>query len=690
MSGDNHDFDRAHHEVDNHRLFRELIEFVTTHPNKFIDVLERALDGIWFWDIEDGNSEWMSPKFWTTFGYEPSDKKHLASEWQDLIFPEDLELAKVNISKHLQAPLDAKFRYDQVVRYRAIDGETKYIRCTGQAVLDETGKPYRVLGLHTDLTEKIKAQELKTSAEELLRLRGLAETLPQLTWTCTAKGDCDYLSPNWSDYTGACQSKLLGAQWFEFVHPDDKQRLALSWQQSIKTGEPFKYDFRILGKDGVYRMFDTRALPLKDKLGNITAWFGSNTDIQDSIDYKVRLEKEVAQKTEALKQSLELAEQQKKQAESLEIKAQAASLAKSRFLSTISHELRTPLNGIAGLTYSLQLTSDPEKSKSLLDQLSKATLHLNSLVSDVLEMGRIEEGRIQLNIQPSHFREVCETSLAIVGEAASHKGLEIRYEFDKRLPESAMFDEVRLKQVLVNLLSNAVKFTETGFVKLSCQLSKQVLNQIEVLFQIEDTGVGIAEAKQEKIFEVFEQAENNTFSKYGGSGLGLGLVKGLVANMGGQYGVKSQLGKGSCFWVSLPLIACAAKIKNSVASVPSMRDWSGRHVLIVDDAKLNRLVLENILSLNGAKVTNATNGLEAIQCLIENPDVELVLMDVHMPQMDGLQATKKIRSLDSPINSVRIVGLTGAAMEEDRRKALEAGMDEVMFKPLSPEKLLAL
>nr|WP_306815378.1 PAS domain-containing hybrid sensor histidine kinase/response regulator [Limnobacter parvus] len=667
-----------------------MIEFVTSHANEFLDVLERALDGIWFWDIKEGNSEWMSPKFWTTFGYEPSSKKHLASEWQDLIFPEDLELAKVNIGKHLQAPLNPEFRYDQVVRYKTIDGDVRYIRCTGQAILDETGKPYRVLGLHTDLTEKIKAQEIKTSAEELRRLRGLAETLPQLTWTCTAKGDCDYLSPNWTDYTGATRSLLLGAQWFEFVHADDKQRLASSWQQSVTTGEPFKCDFRILGKDGIYRMFDTRALPLKNELGNIIAWFGSNTDIQDSIDYKVRLEREVAQKTEALKQSLELAEQQKKQAESLEMKAQAASLAKSRFLSTISHELRTPLNGISGLTYSLQLTSDPEKARTLLNQLSKATQHLNSLVSDVLEMGRIEEGRLQLNIQPSNLREVCETSLGIVGEAASHKGLEIRYEFDKRLPESALFDEVRLKQVLVNLLSNAVKFTETGFVKLSCRLSKRVLSDAEVLFQVEDTGVGIAEAKLEKIFEVFEQAENNTFSKYGGSGLGLGLVKGLITNMGGQYGVKTKLGTGSLFWVSLPLKVCAANVTNSATVGPPTKNWSGRHVLIVDDAKLNLLVLENVLSLNGAKVTKANDGLEAIQSLIGNPDIELVLMDVHMPQMDGLQATREIRGLHGPINNVRIIGLTGAAMEEDRRSALDAGMNEVMFKPISPEKLLAL
>jgi two-component system, sensor histidine kinase and response regulator len=690
MSENNQGFDKADHAADQHRLFTELIEFIKNQPREFLGVLERALDGIWYWDIEDGTSEWMSPKFWTTFGHEPSSKKHLASEWQDLIFPEDLELAKVNIAKHLQDPLDANLRYDQVVRYSAINGETKYVRCTGQAIFDETGKPYRVLGLHTDLTEKIKAQELKTSAEELRRLRGLAETLPQLTWTCTAQGDCDYLSPNWSDYTGASQSTLLGTQWFEFVHPDDKQVLALSWQQSVSTGKPFKCDFRILGKDGVYRMFDTRALPLRDELGNIIAWFGSNTDIQDSIDYKARLEKEVAQKTEALKQSLELAELQKKQAEHLEMKAQAASLAKSRFLSTISHELRTPLNGISGLTYSLQMTSDPEKTRSLLDQLSKATQHLNSLVSDVLEMGRIEEGRIQLNIQPSNFRDVCETSLAIVGEAASHKGLEIRYEFDKRLPESALFDAVRLKQVLVNLLNNAVKFTDTGFVKLCCRLSKQVQNQIEVVFQVEDTGVGISEANLEKVFEVFEQAENDTFSKYGGSGLGLGLVKGLITNMGGKYGVQSQLGKGSCFWVSLPLKVSDVKVTNSVTQSPSVKDWSGRHVLIVDDAKLNRLVLENILSLNGAKVAQATNGLEAIQSLIENPDIELVLMDIHMPEMDGLQATKEIRGLGSPINTVRIIGLTGAAMEEDRRKALEAGMNEVMFKPLSPEKLLAL
>ncbi|MDX1668221.1 MAG: PAS domain-containing protein, partial [Limnobacter sp.] len=408
-------------------------------PEQFVEVLERALDGIWYWDIEDGNDEWMSPKFWTTFGFDPTSKQHLASEWQDLIFQEDLEIAQQNIQKHLNAPLDPNCRYDQVVRYKTADGLTKHIRCTGQAILNREGKPYRVLGLHTDLTEKIEAEQLKVSREELQRLRGLSEFLPQLTWTCTQEGDCDYVSKSWSDYTGVSQDKLVGSQWFKFVHKDDQEALAKQWQESVSTGRPFKVSFRILGKDGHYRMFDTRALALKDDEGKVRAWFGSNTDIQDSIEYQARLENEVSLQTERLKDALAQAEGQKRQAELLEFKAKEASKAKSRFLSSISHELRTPLNGISGLTFSLQKTSDPEKTKTLLRHLNKATQHLNSLVSDVLEMSRIEEGRVKFNIGPNSIREVCEASLSMVSESASNKGLEIRYELDKSVPVVALF-----------------------------------------------------------------------------------------------------------------------------------------------------------------------------------------------------------------------------------------------------------
>ncbi|MDX1670125.1 MAG: response regulator, partial [Limnobacter sp.] len=247
-----------------------------------------------------------------------------------------------------------------------------------------------------------------------------------------------------------------------------------------------------------------------------------------------------------------------------------------------------------------------------------------------------------------------------------------------------------VKQVLVNLLSIAVKFTELGYIRLSCKLASREKSRLEVIFQVDDSGIGIKESRLETIFEMFEQAESGVFGRYGGSGLGLGLVKGLVALMGGKVGVRSDVGKGSSFWVTLPLESCAVANAPREKDPQTVPDWSKRHVLIVDDVEMNLMVLEGILELTGCRISKAHDGQEALARLQSTEGIDLVLMDIHMPELDGLVATKQIRAMESEFRDVKIVAVTGAAMEEDRKNALEAGMNGVLFKPLEPTKIFEL
>lgn len=269
---------------DGHYLRTELYAQVRSNPAVFDFLQAGSLDGLWYWDLEHPEHEWISPRLWQVLGQDPATRRHLASEWQELIFPEDLALAIDNFRRHCADPAHP---YDQIVRYRHADGSTVWIRCRGVAIRDAAGQPLRMLGAHTDVTGLMRAEEARSAAAALAeserRLRELADSLPQLVWTCRPDGYCDFLSRRWVEYTGLPETGQLGGGWLESVHPDDRERLVAAWNTAVAGGHDFRVEFRIRrGADGAYRWFDTRALPLRDAQGRIVRWFGSNTDVHEA------------------------------------------------------------------------------------------------------------------------------------------------------------------------------------------------------------------------------------------------------------------------------------------------------------------------------------------------------------------------------------------------------------------------
>lgn len=268
--------------ADAHYLRRELYAQVQSNPAIFDFLQAGSLDGLWYWDLERPEHEWMNARFWRVLGYDPATKQHLAAEWQDLIFPEDLALAIDNFRRHCA---DARHPYDQIVRYRHADGSTVWVRCRGIAIRDAAGRALRMLGAHTDVTGIMRAEEARSAAVALAeserRLRELADSLPQLVWTCRPDGWCDFLSRRWVEYTGQPEAAQLGSGWLEHVYPDDRERLVAAWTAAVAGGHDFSVEFRIRrAADGAWRWFDTRALPLRDAQGRIVRWFGTNTDVQ--------------------------------------------------------------------------------------------------------------------------------------------------------------------------------------------------------------------------------------------------------------------------------------------------------------------------------------------------------------------------------------------------------------------------
>jgi len=368
--------------------------------------------------------------------------------------------------------------------------------------------------------------------------------------------------------------------------------------------------------------------------------------------------------------------------------AQQASHAKSRFLAVMSHELRTPLHGVLGAAELLRDgRRDPTKHGELISAIEGGAAHLLSLINHVLDLSRIESGRFELARETFDVQECIAHALQAVAPQAAAKGLRLEHHVRAGVPAWSEGDAVRLRQALINLLGNAVKFTEAGHVRLDVQLDEGAL----VLFTISDTGIGIPEDEQARVFDAFHQADASSTRRHAGTGLGLTITRELAALMGGSLRLKSQPGVGTVVELRMPLPAVAAPAQAWGASdaVPLGGALGSVSLLLVDDDPVNMLVAGEMLISAGVHVELAANGEEALQRLRERP-VDLVLMDWRMPGMDGLEATRRVRAGEAGegVRALPIIGFTANAYAEDRAACLAAGMNEVLVKPVDRRTLL--
>jgi PAS domain S-box-containing protein len=603
----------------------------------------------------------------------------LKRRWADLLPPSEQHRYWQEAERRMSGQV-ALLPY--LVKYLRPDGSTVTVEVHEQLLRDSAGS---IVGMRTasiDITERRQSEdEAYQSAAEL---RALFQGIPDLFVRMDSNGtvlDCNggqgsdpFLSAE--NFAGRdLQNILLGDVLGRFLRAQENARM---------TGDMQIIEFEVEALE-CGQFYEARLLPLN--------WDQSIVIVRNVTDQKTSESKlrgyaeELEHKNQELQSALETARE--------------ATLLKSRFLANMSHEIRTPMNGIVGMTNFLRETALTSEQREYAESIGSSADALITLINDILDLSKIEAGKLRLDRVPFLLKAVVEETTSIFALQARAKGLEFACTLAPGVPFAVSGDPGRLRQVMTNLLGNAIKFTENGQIHLAVEmLMSEVPGSIHLRFWVKDTGIGISPDQKNRLFQTFTQGDGSSTRKYGGTGLGLAISKQLVALLGGEIGVESEPGRGSYFWFTAtfdePAPSEVEQLHQSASRVETMNLATAlaasagvrqeRRVLLAEDNAINQRIAVRLLQKLGLVVDAVVNGREAVDALSKR-EYDLVLMDCQMPVLDGFEATKIIRKNETGTRRTPICALTANAMEGDRDRCLAAGMDDYISKPVDIEKL---
>ncbi len=795
---------------------REKLEKLRTSETRYRELFENNPLPSWIYSLHDFRILAVNEAAIKHFGW--SREEFLSLTVRDLRMEGQTEVIEEELRKYSSHHLPTS-----PFRYRRKSAGDIWVELRSNEI-EEAGCPARLITAH-DITDRLNAaQEIQAAYDRLENLvaqrtaelqtseakwRGLVEALPQFAWSTSPEGECNYISYQATEYTGVPVADLLENNWSNVLHPSDICETLARWSAALKTGREYKAEYRIRSKDGEYRWFIARAVPVRSSPdGPIIQWLGTCTDIDDQKRSEERLESAVAERTAALAEARD--------------RAECAARAKSSFLAMMSHEIRTPMNGVIGMTGLLLETSLTSEQRCYADTIRSSGEALLSIINDVLDFSKVEAGKLELETIEFDLQTLLEECVELVAPAARAKGLRLALDVKDNVPLSAISDPGRLRQILLNLVSNGIKFTERGSVSVTVSRESFQTDVMTLRIAVRDTGIGIPPEQQARLFQAFAQADLTTMRRFGGTGLGLSIAKRLVELMGGSIGVSSKINEGSTFWFNICVKPgkvsfdgssagrCALILNESpetsrlvkrylqrsgiqsleaawdpsnlqvltektnrmnppvsllIVDTSSMRsaqefrllrsarylgrcpaivlgspaDWDSSDVtpalldravflakpvrclplleaveaalknpptatrtepavqstalqnagiLLVEDNKVNQLIAKLLLEKLGCRVHIAPNGREACARL-EAGRYDLILMDCQMPEMDGFEATRRIREKQIGPCRTPIIALTAGVLKEERDKCYQAGMDDFLSKPINKDQLKA-
>ena len=527
--------------------------------------------------------------------------------------------------------------------------------------------------LSTSLEKRLMSQRWQAAQSDL---QAVVRNYPGIIWSLNSSRCFTLYDGAFLGVSGEKASDMVGRNMHEYAgkHPGLLHPSMLEMVEKTFMGEP--QDWMMELKHAVFRC---NTMPIQDAQGNITGVVGASVDVTGMI-------------------------QMQKDLEEARVAAEAANVAKSEFLSRMSHEIRTPMNAIIGMTQIAQGSADEERIRNCLGKIAGASRHLLALINDVLDISKIEANKLELQNDLFDLGRCFENIRSIIAVKIEEKKLKFELRLDESLPPCVEGDELRFTQIIINLLGNAIKFTpENGMVTLEAGQRGREGGECVIEVCVRDSGIGITPEHQEKLFMPFEQADGSITREYGGSGLGLAICKYIVTLMGGSIRVESAPGKGSmfAFTVRMRIGDGEAYRKLSMskshpqtntdkgAALVGVDDLSRFTVLLVEDVEINREIVYTILEHTHINMEHAENGAQAVEMFAANPDkYDLILMDMQMPVMDGLEATRRIRAMDNDASKrVAIVAMTANVFREDVDKCIAAGMNDHLMKPIDSNLL---
>lgn len=521
------------------------------------------------------------------------------------------------------------------------------------------------MGIARDITKRRAIEEATRKSERLYRL--LADNVHDAIWTTDSNFIPQYVSPAFFNLTGATpnmavsliQEKILTTSPFEIEGPSPKfptGEKSVHWESCLQTA-----DNKILWIESI-----ASPLPQAKESTELSGIIVVTRDITSR--------KKIVLELEAAKED-----------------AFAASQAKSSFLANMSHEVRTPMNGVLGMLQLLTLTKLDSEQIEYVEAATSAGKSLLTIINDILDYSKIEAGKLQINPEPFQLREMVRTLITSFTTSVDPAFVNLSYEIDEDIPDTLKADQTRIRQILFNLVGNAIKFTEQGEILL--RIASKNLGHDKILLEgtLIDTGIGIPEASEDKLFELFTQLHNSEKKRFKGTGLGLSIVKQLVSQMGGSVNLERNIHKGTTvtFTIEVEVVQPEQTVQGSQIPVPILTSPNRRlSTLVVEDEEINQQILRAILTKLGHRATLAKNGRQALQ-LLENNIYDIILMDVQMPVLDGIETTRKIKESAKyeAARNIPIIALTAYAMAGDKERCLAAGMDSYLSKPVDIKTL---